>query len=105
VSTKKELLQTIASLEHLCVGCRIDGDIDAEYFDQLIEQLYIGKKWLTPDLAKKAKSSIDFIEKEVRVALRSLLKEGKDIPQLKKAKSAYNSFHTQRPIIGFDRNA
>ena len=103
--TKKEFHHTIDSLEHLRIGCKIDGDIDAEYFDQLIQQLYSGKRWLTPELAQKAKSSIDLIEKEIRVTLRNLLKEGNDIPKLKKAKSAYNSFHTQRPVIGFDRNA
>ena len=103
--TKKEFLHTIASLEHLRIGCTIDGDIDAQYFDQLIQQLYIGKRWLTPELAEKAKSSIDLIEKEIRITLRNLLKEGNDIPKLKKAKSAYNSFHIQRPVIGFDRNA
>jgi hypothetical protein len=105
VLTQKEFLHTIASLEHLQIGCKIEGDIDAEYFDQLIQQIYLGERWLTPELAKKAKFSIDLIEKEIRITLRNLLKEGNNIPKLKKAKSAYNSFHSKRPIIGFERNA
>ena len=105
MSTLKELQKTIDSLLRMKESCVIDGDIDAEYFDQLIQNIYSCKKWLTPELAFQAKQYIDFIEGEIRKSLRDLLKEGKIIPNLKKAKSAYSSFHSTRPIIGFDRNA
>ena len=105
MSSFNELQKTIASLQRMKESCVIDGDIDAEYFDQLIQSIYAEKRWLTPDLASQAKQYIDFIEEEIRKSLRGLLKEGKIIPKLKKAKSAYSSFHSTRPIIGFDRNA
>lgn len=103
--SQKALIETIDSLERIKESCMIDGDIDAIYFDVLIQNLYRGKNWLTPTLAQRAKICVDFIEIEIRKTLRTLLKEGENLPKLKKAKSAYSSFSKQRPIIGFDRNA
>ena len=103
--SKKRLIQTIESLERMKDSCTVDGDIDAVYFDELIQNIYDGKQWLNPGLAQRAKVCVDFIELEIRKSLRNLLKEGENLPKLKKAKSAYNSFSKKRPIIGFDRNA
>ena len=103
--SQKHLMETIESLERMKDSCIIDGDIDAMFFDILIQNLYKGKKWLTPTLAQRAKICVDFIELEIRKSLRNLLKEGENLPKLKKAKSAYSSFSSPRPIIGFDRNA
>ena len=102
---RKQLIQTINSLERMKDSCIVDGDIDVVYFDTLIHNLYEGKRWLNPDLAQRAKVCVDFIEQEIRKRLRNLLKEGENLPKLKKAKSAYSSFSKKRPIIGFDRNA
>ena len=75
------------------------------YFDNSFRDLYDGKRWLNPVLAQRAKVCVDFIEQEIRKSLRNLLKEGENLPKLRKAKSAYSSFSKKRPIIGFDRNA
>jgi len=83
----------------------LDGDVDAEYFDLLIQNIYEGQRWLNPELARKAQEAIDIIALELRKSLQNLLIEGKTIPNLKRAKSAYRSFNHKRPIIGFDRNA
>ncbi len=103
--SRKRLVQTIESLERMKDSCIVDGDIDAVYFDELIQNIYDGKQWLNPELAQRAKVCVDFIELEIRKSLRNLLKEGENLPKLKKAKSAYSSFSKKRPIIGFDRNA
>ena len=102
--SKKEYLTTVASLQRMKEGCLLEGDLDIEYFDQLLQKILMGKQWLDPVLAMQAKESVDFIQQEIRIRLRNLLEEGKDIPTLKKAKSVYNSFDIQRPILGFDRN-
>ena len=103
--SQKEFLQTIESLERMKESCIVDGDVDAQYFDKLIQNLYDGKRWLNPVLAQRAKVCVDFIEQEIRKSLRNLLKEGKNLPKIRKAKSAYSSFSKKRPLIGFDRNA
>ena len=103
--SRRRLVQTIESLERMKDSCIVDGDIDAVHFDLLIQNLYEGKQWLSPDLAQRAKVCVDFIEQEIRKSLRNLLREGENLPKLKKAKSAYSSFSKKRPIIGFDRNA
>ena len=102
--SKKEFLYSLAALERMKEGCLIEGDIDIEYFDQLIKNITLGKQWLNPTSAEQAKLSIDFLEQEIRIRLRNLLEEGKDVPTLKKAKTVYSSFDIQRPILGFDRN-
>lgn len=102
--SKKEFFSSLDALERMREGCLLEGDIDAEHFDQLINHITLGKQWLNPALAQQAKQSIDFIEQQIRIRLRNLLEEGKDIPTLKKAKTVYNSFDIQRPILGFDRN-
>ena len=93
------------SLERLQESVVVDGDIDTEYFDLLIQNIYEGEHCLTPELARTAKNAIDIIGFELRKSMKNLLIEGKNIPVFRRAKSAYRSTHHKRPIIGFDRNA
>jgi len=105
VSSQKKLHYTIISLKRLEESVVLDGDIDTEYFDQLIQNIYEGERWLTPELAKKAQQAIDIIGFALRKSMKNLLIEGKNIPLFRRAKSAYRSTHHKRPIIGFERNA
>lgn len=105
MSAQKKLHFTIISLQRLQESVVVDGDIDTEYFDLLIQNIYEGEHWLTPELARTAKNAIDIIGFELRKSMKNLLIEGKNIPVFRRAKSAYRSNHHKRPIIGFDRNA
>ena len=103
--SREQLITTVDKLQRMSQSVLLDGDIDVKYFEDLIETIYTCSKWITPQLAEKAKEAIDTIEQEIRTHLRTLLKYSKDISKTKRALSMYNSFHYTSPIIGFNRNA
>ena len=105
MSSQKDLFIAIESLQRMHQSCIIDGDIDVKYFEDLIDTIYKCSQWITPQIAETAKAAVDGIEREIRKHLRSILKDGKNIPTTKRALSMYNSFHYTPPIIGFNRNA
>ena len=100
-----ELHTTIEALNRMQLSATVDGDIDTEYFDALIQNIYTHSKYLTPQTAQEAKRAIDTISLKIKEHLRKLLVEGHDFPTIKKALSMYNSFHdAPPPIVGFNRN-
>ena len=105
MSSEAELIFTVGALRRMRMSVDLDGDIDVEHFEELIQGIYRSSKYLTPQTAQQAKEAIDSIAIKIRHHLRSILSEGHDLPTIKKAFSMYNSFNkTAPPIVGFNRN-
>ena len=105
MSSEAELNLTIEALKRMRRSVELDGDIDVDHFEELIQSIYKCSKHLTPQTAQAAKNAIDHIGYEIRKHLRRLLVEGQNFPTIKKALSMYNSFHhSSPPIVGFNRN-
>ena len=103
--SKRELIETIVRLERHQKCSKIEGDIDIEYFDGLLSQLYANQKWLTLDLAGRAKNAIDLLEHDIRVQLRRLIVTSSGINENKRALKSYSLFLSMHPGARIFRNA
>ena len=103
--SQRELMKTIEQLERHQKYSKIDGDIDVEYFDTLISQLYVNQKWLNLDLAARAKNAIDLLEYEIRVQLRRLILTSSGVKDSKRALKSYSLFLSMHSGARIFRNA
>lgn len=103
--SKRELIDVVERLERHQKYSYIEGDIDLEYFDGLINQLYENQKWLSLDLAERAKNAIDLLEYQIRVQLRRLILSSPGVVKNKRALKSYSLFLSMHDNARIFRNA
>ena len=101
----RELLDVVERLERQQKYSQIEGDIDLEYFDGLLNQLYENQNWLTLDLAERAKNAIDLLEYQIRVQLRRLILSSSGTVKSKRALKSYSLFLSMHSNARIFRNA
>ena len=103
--SQRELIDTIVEIERHQKSSKIDGDIDIEYFDSLLSAIYDNQKWLTLELANRAKNAIDLLEHDIRVQLRRLILTSSGVQENKRALKSYSLFLSMHPSARIFRNA